>query len=147
MPGTNANTILYATRAASLPVVNIASGTTASTYTLVTTAASSYGSVITDILFRSADGTARLFDIIICATGSQTTAENARVRVSIPGNSGNNGSTAIASLASLVPALFDLDLAGNRVIGLEAGQSIYVKSTSTLAGDIYVTAKQRDYTP
>jgi len=147
MPGTNSNTVLYATRAASLPAVNIPSGTINTTYTLITTGAATYGSVITDLLFRSADSNTRNFDIIICATGSQATAENARVQVSIAASSGNNGTTAIASLASMVPALFDVDLAGNRVIGLEAGQSIYVKCTTTTAGAIFVTVKQRDYTP
>lgn len=147
MPGQNSNTILYATRAASYPVVNIASGTTSATITLITTGVTTYGSVITDLLFRSADASARLFDIIVCATGSQATAENARVQVSIPANSGNSGTVPIASLAALVPSLFDIDLAGNRVIGLDTGISIYVKSTTTTAGAIFVTAKQRDYTP
>jgi hypothetical protein len=147
MPGTNSNTILYATRLASMPAINIPSGTTTSTYTLVATGAATNGSVITDLLFRSADGSNRNFDVIICATGSNTTAENARVQIIIPASSGNSGSVALASLAALVPQLFDIDLAGNRVIGLEAGQSIYLKSTSTTAGAIFVMVKQRDYTP
>lgn len=143
MPNTSSNVVLYATLTARYPAINIASGT-ASVATLIVTAAST-GSILTDILFRSADATGRLFDIIICATGSQATAENARVQISIPAISGNNGSTAIASLAALVPALFDIDLAGNRVLTLESGQSIYVKNTTTTAAAIFVTAKARDY--
>lgn len=142
MPNTSSNVVLYATLAARYPVINIPTAT-ASTTTLLVTAAST-GTIITDVLWRTADA-ARNWDIIICATGSQATAENARVQVSIPANSGNNGTNAIASLAALVPALFDVDLAGNRVLTLESGQSIYVKNNATSAGYNYITAKARDY--
>ncbi|MES2457192.1 MAG: hypothetical protein V4594_16680 [Bacteroidota bacterium] len=143
MPNTSSNVILYATKEARYPVINVPTAT-ASTTTLLITAASA-GTIVTDILWRTADGAARTWDIIICATGSHATAENARVMVSIPASSGNNGSTAIASLASLVPSLFDIDLAGNRVIQLEAGQSIYLKNNATSAGYNYITCKARDY--
>lgn len=145
MPGTNSNTVLYATRAARLVVTKIPSGTTSATITNIVDAASTYGSVITDILIRSKDSI-RLFDIIICPTGNQGTA-NPIVQVSIPASSGSNGSTAIASLAAIVPQLFDIDLAGNRVIGLEAGQSVYIQNSTTTAGDFIITVKARDYTP
>jgi hypothetical protein len=143
MPNTSSNIVLYATLGARYPVINIPNAT-ASTTTLLITAAST-GTIVTDILFRSADAGAKTWDIIICATGSQATAENARVMVSIPANSGNNGTQALASVAGLAPSLFDIDLAGNRVLTLESGQSIYVKNIATTAGAIFITAKARDY--
>ncbi len=146
MPGQNSNTVLYATRVASTPAINIANAT-ATTRTLIFTAAATYGSVVTDVLWRTSDATARLWNIIISATGSQATAENARVVVSIPASSGNNGTAGIASLAALVPSLFDIDLAGNRVLSLDAGQSIYLKNIATTGGYNYITAKVRDYAP
>ncbi len=147
MSATNSNTVLYATRGARYPVINIASGTAANTISLLATADPTYGSIITDILFRSADATARVFDIIMCATGSQATPENARVAITIALSSGNNGTTPKASFAAIAPAQFDIDLAGNRVISLEAGQSIYVKNLSLTTGAIFVEAKIRDYAP
>ncbi len=144
---TNSNTVLYATRKTRRVKTTIASATALNTYTLLATADATYGSMITDLLCRSADATARVFDIIICATGSQTTAENAEVAVSIPANSGNNGSTALASIAALAPSIFDIDLAGNRVISLEIGQSIYVRNATLTAGAIYWNVKLRDYNP
>lgn len=144
MPNTSSNITLYATLAARYPVVNLASATAALTNTLIVTATAT-ATIITDILFRSADATARAFDIIISATGSAGTAENARVQISVPAGSGNTSAVAIASLAALVPSLFDIDLAGNRVITLESGQSIYVRNITLTAGAIFITAKARDY--
>ena len=143
MPNTTSNVILYATLAARYPVINIATST-ATTQTLLITAAST-GTIVTDILWRTSDATPRVWEFIICATGSQATAGNNRVAFTIPASSGNNGTVAIASLAALVPALFDIDLAGNRVITLESGQSIYVQNNATSAGYNYITAKARDY--
>jgi len=146
----NSNIVLYATQKAFYDCVNIASATAANTYTLVTTGGTN-GSIITDILFRSADASARLFNIIICPTGSQATAKYSVVEVSIGAGSGNNGSTGIASLAALVSQLFDLDLAGNRAITLEGSGSsgteisIYVQNTTLTAGAINVMVKRRDY--
>ncbi len=102
-------------------------------------------SVVLDVLFRSLEAAARNFDIIICATGSNTTVENNRVQVTIPANAGNNGSVSLAGLSSLAPLLFDMDLAGNRVITLESGISIYVRNKAALAADIWVTAKLRSF--
>lgn len=143
MPSTTANTALYATISGRYPVVNIASGTTSSTYSKVCDAGAN-GSIVTDLLFRNTD-IGRSFDIIICATGSQATAENSRVQIAVASGAGNTSAVALTSLAALVPSLFDIDLAGNRVITLEAGWSIYVKSTTTTAAAIFVTAKMRDY--
>lgn len=143
MPNLTSNVVLYATLAARYPVVNIPTATVSTTTLLIT--AASTGTILTDILWRTADATVRTWDVIICATGSQATAENARVMVSIPANSGNNGGAAIASLAALVPTLFDIDLAGNRVLTLEAGQSVYVRNSATTAGFNYITVKARDY--
>lgn len=145
MPNTStANIILYATKEGVLDQVSIASATAANTYTLITTAGAS-GSLVTDILFRSAAGAATNFNIIIAPTGSQSTGAYNTVQVSVPANSGNNGTTAIASLAALTPAIFDIDLAGNRVISIESGVSIYVQNTATTAGIITITAKKRNY--
>lgn len=143
MPNTTSNVVLYATLAARYPVINIATST-ATTKTLLITAAST-GTIVTDVLWRTSDSTARLWNIIICATGSQATAENARCVVSISGNSGNNGTNPLASLAALAPQLFDIDLAGNRVLTLESGQSIYLENQATTGGFNYITAKARDY--
>jgi hypothetical protein len=144
MPNGTSNITLYATLAARYPVINLASATAANTNTLVITGAAT-ATIVTDILFRSADATARSFDIIICATGSQAAAENARVQITVPIGAGNTGTVAIASLAALAPSMFDIDLAGNRVITLESGQSIYVRNTTLTAGAIFITAKARDY--
>lgn len=146
MPGTNSNTVLYATRGVRYVITKIASGTTSATQTDVIDAAATYGTVVTDVLFRSKDASARNFDIYVCTTGGAGSA-NPVVQIQVPAGSGNNGSTAIASLASLAPQLFDVDLAGNRVIGIDTGISIYVQLTATSAGDIIVTVKARDYTP
>ncbi|HEY4326394.1 MAG TPA: hypothetical protein VGN20_20590 [Mucilaginibacter sp.] len=125
--------------------VDIASGTTINTDSLITTGAS-HASVITDIVFRNLDGSnARSFDIIICATGSNATAKYNVAQIAIPANSGNNGTTALASLAALAPQLFDIDLAGNRVITLESGISIYVRNKAALTADMIVMAKRRNF--
>lgn len=144
MPNTTSNVVLYATLAARYPVINIATATAANTKTLLITATST-GTIVTDVLWRTSNAGAATWNVIVCATGSQATAENARVMVSIPATSGNNGSVAIASLAALMPSLFDIDLAGNRVITLESGQSIYVENIAITSGFNYITAKARDY--
>lgn len=144
MPNTSSNIVLYATLAARYPAINLASATAALTNTLIVTA-SANGTIITDILFRSADGTIRAFDIIICATGDQATAVNARQQVNIPAGAGNTGAVGIGSLAALASSLFDIDLAGNRVITLESGQSLYVRNITLTAGAIFITVKARDY--
>ena len=143
MPSTSANITLYATCKAAYDAVLIASGTAANAYTLITTGGTN-GSIITDILFRSADA-ARSYNIIICPTGSNTSAQYNAVMVSIPASSGNNGSTAQAQLSALAPQLFDIDLAGNRVLTLESGISIYVQNTALTTGAMTITAKRRDY--
>ncbi|OOQ57139.1 hypothetical protein [Mucilaginibacter pedocola] len=140
----SSNQLSFATLTGDYPAVNIPSATTANTITLVATG-QTHGSIITDLLFRSLDTTTRNFDIILCTTGAQTTAENAVVQVSIPASSGNTGVTSLASLASLAPALFDIDMAGNRVINLESTWSIYVKNTSATTGAFYVRAKRRNF--
>ena len=140
----SSNQTAFATLTNMYEAVNIPTATAALSYTLVCTG-DTKASVITDILFRSFDGTARLFNIIICATGNQTTAANSRIMVSIPANAGNNGSTAIASLAALAPSLFDLDLSGNRIMTLESGQSVYVQNTTLTAGAFNLTIKHRRF--
>ena len=147
---TNSNVVLYATQKAYYDCTNLATALAANTYTKVTTGGTN-GSLITDILFRSADASARLFNIIICPTGSNTSVQYSVVQISIPAGSGNNGTTAIASLGALASQLFDLDLAGNRVITLEGSGlseteiSIYVQNTTLTAGAINIFVKRRDY--
>lgn len=99
----------------------------------------SKGTIITDILFRNKNSSAVLFDIYI----GQTT--DPAVQVSIPGNSGNNGSISVASLAGLVPTLFDLDLNGNRILGLESGITVYATNIAALTADMIITIKYKQF--
>ncbi|PWK72920.1 hypothetical protein LX99_04250 [Mucilaginibacter oryzae] len=139
---TSSNQLSFTTLTADYPAVRIPSGTAANTATLITQGASN-ASVLLDLLFRSLDtSNARLFDIYI---GVNTTPENNIVQISVPANSGNNGVTSICSLAGLVPAIFDLDLAGNRVITLESGMQVYVVNKTALSADMYVRAKRRNF--
>lgn len=141
----SSNTISFATLTGTYPAVKIASGTSANTDTLVCSGAS-HASIVLDVLFRNLDtGNSRNFDIIVCPTGSNTTDYYNRCQVAVPANAGNNGAAALASLAGLMPAIFDLDLAGNRVLTLESGQSVYVRNKTALTADMYVTTKLRSF--
>ena len=135
------NTTSFATLTQSYPAVNIASGAAANTVTQVTTG-NTNASVVTDILFRNLGTSAVNFDVFI---GSTSTTQNKIAQISVPASSGNNGSTSLASLAALAPQLFDLDLAGNRVITLESGVAISVSNTATTSADVHVMAKQRNF--
>jgi hypothetical protein len=138
----NSNQTVFATLTSTYVAVKLASGLAVNTATLLFTGATN-GSVITDILFRNTDASnARNLDFFI---GPTTTAENNLVQVSVPANSGNNGSTAIASLAALAPAIFDLDLAGNRVITIESGVALYVINKTALTADMFVRLKTRGF--
>ncbi|WP_295674429.1 hypothetical protein [uncultured Mucilaginibacter sp.] len=137
----SSNTTSFATLTQSYPSVSIASGTAANTVTQVTTG-NTNASVITDILFRNLGSATVNFDIYI---GSTSTAQNKIVQIQIPGSAGNNGTTQLASLAALGPYLFDLDLAGNRVITLESGMAISVANTATTSAAVYIMAKQRNF--
>jgi hypothetical protein len=140
----SSNQTSFATLTGTYPATKLASGLTINTDTLIATGATN-ASIVLDVLFRSQETVNRNFDIIICATGSNTTEENNRVQVAIPANAGNNGSVQIASLAALAPQLFDLDLAGNRVLTLESGISIYIRNKAALAADICITVKLRSF--
>ena len=91
------------------------------------------------------DLVSRNFDIIVCAAGANGTEENNRVQIVVPASAWNNGTTPLAALAALAPQMFDLDLAGNRVLTLESGISIYVRNKAALAADICVTVKLRSF--
>ena len=139
---TSSNQLAFATLTGDYPAILLASGSAAGTATSVTSGATN-ASIITDILFRNLDtANARNFDICI---GSTASAQNKIVQVAIPANAGNNGSTSLASLAALAPSIFDLDLAGNRVLTLESGTNIYVVNTTALTANIYVMAKRRSF--
>ena len=140
----SSNQLSFATLTGTYPATKLASGLAINSDTLVATGAA-HGSIVTDILFRSRETVTRSFDIILCATGSNATAENNRVQIIVPANSGNNGSVGLCSLAALAPLLFDLDLAGNRVLTLESGISVYVRNLAALAADIYVNVKLRSF--
>jgi len=141
----SSNTTSFATLTSAYPAINLASGLSANTDTLVVTGATN-ASVILDILFRNTDGTnGRNFDIIICPTGSNATAQYNRTQIVVPANAGHTGTVQLASLAALVPQLFDIDLAGNRLITLESTLSIYVRNKAALTADIYVMVKQRSF--
>ncbi len=137
----SSNTISFSTLTQSYPSVNIASGTAANTVTQVT-AGSTNASVVTDILFRNLGSSVVNFDIYI---GSTSIAQNKIAQILVPGNAGNNGTTSLASLTALAPQLFDIDLAGNRVIALESAVALSVSNTTTTSAGIYVMAKQRNF--
>lgn len=142
----SSNQVTYNPKTSRLVAVNLANSLAINTKTLIFTG-NANSSVCTDLLFRNFNtSTAVLFDIWIGA--NNTSAENNRVQVSIPANSGNNGVVSIASLAALCPQLFDNNLAGDRVIFLEdASISIWVENKAALSGSgqINVTAKVRDF--
>ena len=138
----SSNQTSFCTLTADYVAIKLASGLAANTATLLCSG-SAHASVITDILFRNTDtSSSRAFDFYIGAT---TTAENNLVQVSVPANAGNNGTTAIASLAALTPAIFDIDLAGNRIITLESSVSIYVVNKTALTADMYIRVKRRNF--
>ena len=129
----------FATLTSTYVKVKLASGLSINTQTTLFTG-DTKGSVITDILFRSKDASnARNFDIFIGNT------VDSAVQVSIPANSGNNGSVALASLAALAPQLFDLDLNGNRGILIESGVQIYVTNLAALTADVIITLKTKGF--
>jgi hypothetical protein len=139
------NTIPYFTLTGDLVATKLASGLTINTDSPIV-AGGTHGSCITDILIRSLDASnARNFDVIICTTGQNATVEHRVCQVSVPASSGNNGTTAVASVAALAPQIFDLDLAGNRGINLESGTSIYLRNTAALTADVYVNVKRRNF--
>jgi hypothetical protein len=141
----NSNQLSFSTLTQSYDGTVIPNGTAGNTYTLITTGATN-ASVITDVLIRSAEiSLGRNFNVIICPTGSQASPEFSRVLVAVPANAGSNGSTSIFSLATIVPTLFDVDLAGNRVITLEPGISIYLQNTVALTANFTVTTKRRNF--
>src|ERR1700744_5227771 len=138
----SSNQTSFCTLTADYVAVKLASGLAINTATQLCSGGT-HASVITDVLFRNTDGTnARNLDFFIGAT---TTAENNLVQISIPAASGNNGTTPLASLAALAPAIFDIDLAGNRIITLESGTSIYVVNKAALTADMYVRVKRRNF--
>lgn len=141
----SSNAIPYYTLTGDFVATKLASGLSIGTDTAVV-AAAAHGSVITDILIRNLDGSnVRNFEVIICTTGSNGTVEHRVCQVAVPANAGNNGSVALASVAALAPQIFDLDLAGNRIINLESGTSIYLRNVAALTADIYVNVKRRSF--
>ena len=110
-----------------------------------------YAAIITDLLFRNVSTSAVSLNIILVPNGGGTPTGSPYAgayyitQISIPANSGNNGSTPLASLAGLAPLLFDIDLAGNKILGLEPGVAIYVQNLSTLTGILNITPKLRNY--
>jgi len=141
----SSNTTSFATLTGAYPAIDLASALSINTDTLVATGATN-ASVVLDILFRNTDASnIRNFDIIICPTGSNATAQYNRTQIAVPASAGNNGNVQLASLAALAPQLFDIDLAGNRLITLESTMSIYVRNKAALTSDVYVMVKQRNF--
>ena len=126
--------------------VLLANSLSINTKTLIATG-NANSSVITDVLIRNTStSSAVLFDVWIGA--NNTDSQNNRVQISVPANAGNNGVVAIASLASLVPALFDNNIAGDRCIFLEdATWQIWIENKAALgaSGACFVTVKQHDF--
>jgi len=140
----NSNQLSFATLTQHYDTVFLSSSLAANTYTFITSG-STNASVVTDVLIRSADASARNFNILVCPFGDQALSGSNTVQITIAAGSGNNGSTVIGSLASLASQIFDIDLAGNRVITLESGRCIYVQNTAQLTGNFIITAKRRDF--
>ena len=141
----SSNQIPYFTLTGIFAATKLASGLSINTDSVIVAAATN-GSCITDILVRNTDASnARNFDVIFCTTGGNGTVEHRVAQVSIPANAGNNGTVALASIAALAPQLFDLDLAGNRMLNMESGTSIYLRNVAALTADIYVNVKQRSF--
>jgi len=141
----SSNTTSFATLTGTYPGVKLASGLSINTDTLICSGGS-HASIVLDVLFRNLDtSNARNFDIIICPTSSNATDYYNRAQIAVPANAGNNGTVALASLAALMPTLFDLDLAGNRVLTLESGVSIYIRNKVALTADVYVMTKLRSF--
>jgi hypothetical protein len=141
----SSNQTSFSTLTGTYPALQIASGTSANTDFLVASGGT-HASVVLDLLFRNYDGSnARNFDIIICTLGANASVPNNRVQIIVPANAGNNGVVSLASLAALAPSLFDLDLAGNRVITLESGVAIYIRNKAALTADIVITTKLRSF--
>ena len=139
------NQTSYLVLAGTYPGVTIASGTSANTITSLYTGPST-GGLITDVLFRNASSsTINLNIILVPSGGSSSTEAYNRVQIQIPAGAGNNGTTSLASLAALAPLLFDLDLAGNRIILMESGVSIYVQNAAALTGDLNIMVKARNF--
>ena len=141
---TSSNQLAFATLTGTYPSTQLASGLAINTDTLVATGGTN-ASIATDVLFRNLGTTTVNFDIIICATGANATVQNNRAQVVIPASAGNNGTVLLGSLAGLAPTLFDLDLAGNRVLTLESGISIYVRNKAALTADVWVSVKLRSF--
>jgi hypothetical protein len=140
------NQTAYLIKAGAYPGTTIASGTAANTISAALYTGPSTAGLFTDILFRNASSAAVNLNIILVPSGgSSATEANSRAQIQIPANAGNNGSVALASLAALAPALFDLDLAGNRVVLMESGDTVYVQNVGALTGDLNITVKARNF--
>lgn len=135
------NKTIYATLNADYPAVRLASGLAINTDTLVCTGLTN-ASIITDMLFRNLGAAAILLDIYI---GSTSSVENNMVQVNIPANAGNNGSVQLAQLSTLAPALFDLDLAGNRYFQLEPGVTLTIRNKAALTADMWIRCKRKNF--
>ena len=144
MNAASSNQLAFLTLTGTYPAVQLASGLAINTDTLVCTGGAN-ASIVLDVLFRNLGASAVNFDIIICATGSNAAVYNNRAQVIIPASAGNNGSVLLGSLAGLASSLFDLDLAGNKIITLESGISIYVRNKAALTADVWITTKLRSF--
>lgn len=125
----SSNTTTFATKENVIDPVEIPASTAINTYTKIVTG-STNADAVTNILVRSGSAATTTFRFIMCPTGSQTTSKYWANTFQVAANAGNNGTTAIASLAAIIPDVFRLDLAGNRVIILEPGQEIWVMNTA-----------------
>jgi len=133
------------------PGTKIASGTSINTITALFTGPTN-GGLFTDILFRNSASTTVNLNIIWVQSGNTGGTSGILYagpyfvnQIQIPANAGSNGTTPLASLAALAPLLFDLDLAGNRIILAEAGDVIYVQNIAALTGDLNCFVKGRTF--
>jgi hypothetical protein len=140
----SSNQLGFTTLTGTYPGVKLISGLAINTDTLLVTGAA-HGSLVLDVLVRSKEATGRSFDIIICPTGANATDYYNRAQMTVPSGAGNTGGVSHASLAALCPLLFDLDMAGNKIITLESGISIYIRNLAALTADLYVMTKFRSF--
>ncbi len=147
----NSNQLSFLVKAGAYPCTKIPSGTIVNTITTLFTGPANAG-LITDVLFRNNAQVIVNLNLLIVPSGQTGGSAGTPyagpyliTTLQIPAGAGSNGSTPLASLAGMVPQLFDLDLAGNRVFLTEAGDTLFVQNTSALASDINVMVKARTF--
>lgn len=135
-------TQLFITQKVRTPMAQITAGDTTSLKTLYT--ASAEDAIVKSIHATSVDTVARVVQVVVIdGTG---TVQRILGSVSIPANSGTNGSAASVDLlnAVMMPGLV-MDQNGKRVLPLEAGYKVAVRSNATVTGNLDIVAVVEEY--